>query len=103
MTNPDPFDVLGKLNKRIADLCKEEGFTLQRLAAIPGDDPALELMFTLNDEFTPTDEFDEMLKGMEEATLQEEIRRKAEEARENLKSLQEDLEQKLQRPSDGIL
>lgn len=103
MTNPNPFDVLDKLAKRIADICQEEGFTLHRLAAVPGDDPALELMCTLNDEFAPTDELDEMLKGMEEATRQEEIRRKAEEAREGLKSLQEDLEQKLQRPSDGIL
>lgn len=100
----NPLEILNKLRKRIKDASNDEGFVLERLAAVPDDgEPYIELMFSLDADHAPKDDLDEMLKGMEEATLAEEAKRKAEESRQGLESLREELDSKLQRPSDGIL
>ncbi len=99
----NPIDPLKKLRDRIASESKTEGFVLERMAVIPDDEPYIELMLTLDPDAAPKDELDEMLKGMEEATRQAELERKQEETREGLQDLRSELEQRLNRPEDGIL
>ena len=99
MTDTDPMQALYRLASRISEICEAEGVKLFRFAAVPGDEPHLELMFTLNPDWHKPDEFDDMLAGIEEATRKAEIESRAEEARKGLV----DLSEQLRNPKDGIL